>query len=215
LSEGITLIDVLNAYCAGMFPMADSADAQEFFWYDPPQRTQIPIKDLHIPKRLLRTVRQGVYEVRVDTAFEVVIGACAKSTENRPKTWINEGIREIFITLHEKGFAHSVECWKDGTLVGGVYGLAIGGFFSGESMFSRQRDASKVALVHLCARLWRGGFTVLDAQFMNDHLRQFGAYEISRDSYLNRLQTALPKDTNFVLKELTESNLVETYLSDK
>lgn len=198
-----------------MFPMADSADAPEFFWYDPPQRTQIPIKDLHIPKRLLRTVRQSVYEVRVDTAFEAVIDACAESTENRPKTWINGDIRAIFIALHGKGFAHSVECWKDGVLTGGVYGLAIGGFFSGESMFSRRRDASKVALVHLCARLWRGGFTMLDAQFMNDHLRQFGAYEIPRDSYQEKLQAALPRQGNFMLNELTECDLMATYLSDK
>jgi leucyl/phenylalanyl-tRNA--protein transferase len=153
--------------------------------------------------------------VRVDTAFEAVIDSCAENTEDRPKTWINGDIRAIFVALHEKGFAHSVECWKDGVLAGGVYGLAIGGFFSGESMFSRRRDASKVALVHLCARLWRGGFTMLDAQFMNDHLRQFGAYEISRDVYQKKLQNALPKQTNFIFDQLTESNLMATYLSDK
>lgn len=195
----LSISDILTAYSCGLFPMADSAEAEEFYWYDPPLRGQLSIPALHVPARLKKTVLSGIYDVRVDTAFEAVIDGCAAATDNRPKTWINRAIKDLFMDLHSAGYAHSVECWKDGSLAGGLYGLAIGGFFSGESMFSRQRNASKVALVHLCARLHKGGFTILDTQFMNDHLRQFGAYEVPRETYLVQLQSALRADGDFLL----------------
>lgn len=209
------LNDILAAYASGLFPMADSAEAEEFFWYDPPLRGQLSITDLHIPARLKKSVLAGPYDVRIDTAFEEVLNGCAAATDDRPKTWINKGIRDLFMELHCAGFAHSVECWKDGALAGGLYGLAIGGFFSGESMFSRKRDASKVALVHLCARLSRGGFSLLDTQFINDHLRQFGAYEISRESYRRQLREAVGRAGDFALKGLTEPEVIASYLIEK
>ena len=212
------LSDILTAYSCGLFPMADSAEAEEFYWYDPPLRGQLSIDNLHVPARLKKTVLAETYDVRIDTDFEGVIDGCAAATGQRPKTWINKGIKDLFMELHRAGYAHSVECWKDGKLAGGLYGLAIGGFFSGESMFSRKRDASKVALVHLCARLSRGGFTLLDTQFMNDHLCQFGAYEIPRESYLKLLQPALKVDGNFPLSnlhKLIERDLAASYLIDK
>lgn len=210
----LSIRDILAAYASGLFPMADSAEAEEFFWYDPPLRGQLPIDNLHIPFRLKKTVLSGVYDVCIDTSFESVIDSCAECREIRPKTWINRGIRDLFVDLHRAGYAHSVECWNDGKLAGGLYGLSIGGFFSGESMFSRQRDASKVALVHLCARLHRGGFRLLDTQFLNDHLRQFGAYEIPRESYLQLLPTAIAATADFDQAGLTEADLVAGYLID-
>ena len=213
----LSIDDIIAAYSCGLFPMADSAEAEEFYWYDPPLRGQLSIPDLHVPERLKKTVLNGIYGVHIDTNFEGVIDGCAAATDQRPKTWINQGIKDSFMALHRAGYAHSVECWKDGALAGGLYGLAIGGFFSGESMFSRRKNASKVALVHLCARLQRGGFTILDTQFMNDHLRQFGAYEIPRESYLQRLRPALSAQGDFLLKAenppLTERELLQQYFS--
>lgn len=213
--SSLSLNDILAAYAAGLFPMADSAEAEEFFWYDPPLRGQLSISNLHVPARLKKTVLGSLYDVCIDTAFEKVIDGCAAATDDRPKTWINKGIRDLFMDLHHAGFAHSVECWKDGNLAGGLYGLAIGGFFSGESMFSKERGASKVALVHLCARLSRGGFTLLDTQFMNDHLKQFGAYEISRESYLRELKSAVRVAADFYPKGLSEGESVRRYLLEK
>ena len=216
MDSAITINDVLNAYALGYFPMADSAGAEEFHWYDPERRGQLPIESLHVPRRLRETLLKYPFEIRVDTAFAAVIDGCAASTEKRPRTWISRPIRDLFVALHEAGHAHSVECWKDDELAGGVYGLALGGAFCGESMFSRARDASKVALVHLCARLWKGGFTVLDAQFMNDHLRRFGAYEISREDYRARLRAALAHPADFNLSGssgITEKALIDQYLA--
>lgn len=177
--------------------MADDAADQELYWYDPDMRGQLSITDLHVPHSLKKLVRKHPFDVRIDTAFTDVITACAESTKDRPSTWINDVIWHLFIDLHEMGFAHSVECWKDDELVGGLYGLAIGGAFFGESMFSRQSNASKIALVHLVARLRAGGFTLLDTQYVNDHLKQFAVYEVSRADYHEQLAEALKVDGNF------------------
>ncbi len=182
---------LLRAYSAGIFPMAESRDDAGVFWVDPQVRGVLPLDTFHIPKRLKKTVRSGNFEVRTDTAFIDVLDLCAEKKSDRQETWINLGIRKAVIGLHEMGFAHSIEAWLDGTLVGGLYGIALGGAFFGESMFSRARDASKVALVHLVARLRMGGFTLLDVQFITDHLRQFSAVEIPARLYLERLDAAL------------------------
>jgi len=205
--------DILKAYRCGLFPMADNADAEEFFWYDPPQRGQLSIPRLHIPRRLRHFAKKFPFDIRVDTDFAGVIDACAQARDVRPKTWINAEIRNLFIALHDEGHAHSVECWKDGALVGGLYGLAFGGVFAGESMFSHTPNASKIALIHLCARLWRGGFTILDTQFLNPHLMQFGAFEISREDYLQQISAAQAQNTDFILRGLNEADLLETYLA--
>lgn len=204
--------DVLKAYRHGLFPMADSRDSDVFYWYDPPMRGQLSIPALHIPDRLRRSVLQFPYEIRIDTDFSGVIAGCAKAAPGRNQTWINKPIADLFKQLHHEGHAHSIEAWQDGHLVGGLYGLAIGGAFMGESMFSTARDASKIALVHLCARLWKGGYSVLDTQFINDHLLQFGAYEIPRDDYLTHLSTALEQNTDFRLSGHTEKSIVSAYL---
>ncbi len=211
----ITPQDALHAYMCGLFPMAENRDSGAYHWYDPPLRGQLSIEALHIPARLQRTVRQYPYEIRIDTAFAAVIDGCAAAVADRPQTWINDGIRSLFIALHQQGYAHSVEAWQDGTLVGGLYGLALKGAFMGESMFSRARDASKICLVHLCARLWYGGFTVLDTQFTNPHLEQFGVYEIPREEYLERLAGALAVEADFTLPRISERDLVETYLAQR
>lgn len=178
---------VLRAYAAGIFPMAESRDDPGIFWVDPRLRGVLPLDRFHIPKSLRKTLRKKVFDITTDTAFEAVIAACAK----RPETWINHVIERAYVELHHKGFAHSVECWKDGRLVGGLYGIALGAAFFGESMFSTCRDASKAALVNLVARLRLGRFRLLDTQFVTDHLRQFGADEIACRHYLERLEVAI------------------------
>ncbi len=188
---------LLRAYAMGIFPMADSADDPEIFWVEPAMRGIIPLDGLHISRRLARTVRRRPFEIRVDTAFDEVIAACAAPAPGREKTWINATIRRLYGELHRLGFAHSVECWQDGRLVGGLYGVALGAAFFGESMFSRVRDASKVALVHLVARLNAGGYRLLDTQFVTDHLRRLGAIEIPRLDYLRRLDAALKVRADF------------------
>lgn len=215
MSEEITIADVLNGYACGLFPMADSRTSPEFHWYDPPMRGQLSIPALHIPKKLLKTVRQAPYDIRIDTAFEDVIDGCAETAADRPETWINQGIRDLFVALHRAGFAHSVEAWDGDKLVGGLYGLAIGGAFMGESMFSRADDASKVALVHLCARLWKGGYSILDTQFTNPHLEQFGIYEVSRNEYRAILAQCLYDQPDFQLENISESALVNDYLQNR
>lgn len=213
MDTNFTLADVITAYQCGLFPMAESRESDVYYWYDPPQRGQLPIADLHIPDRLRRTVLKFPYEVKIDTAFEQVIDGCAAAAKNRPETWINRGIRDLFIGLHKAGYAHSLEAWHEGKLAGGLYGMALGGAFMGESMFSCRRDASKIALVHLCARLWQGGFTVLDTQFTNPHLTQFGVYELPREEYLNRLRAALGLKADFRLAGINEQTLIENYLA--
>ncbi|HVU24620.1 MAG TPA: leucyl/phenylalanyl-tRNA--protein transferase, partial [Opitutus sp.] len=163
----------------------------------PEERGILPLDTFHLPRRLRRTVASGRFEVRVDHDFDAVISACAESTVGRPKTWINARIRKLYGELFEMGAAHTIEAWRDGKLVGGLYGVELGGAFFGESMFSRERDASKVALVHLVARLRAGGFKLLDAQFTTDHLRQFGAMDVSREEYQLLLEEALSAEADF------------------
>ncbi len=182
--------------------MADSRHALRVFLLDPDERGILPLETFHTPRRLRRTVRQDAYEVRVDTAFSDVVTACAASRPGREDTWINDRIETLYQALHDRGEAHSVEAWARGddgrdTLVGGLYGVRLGAAFFGESMFSTARDASKVALVHLVARLRAGGFKLLDAQFITEHLRQFGAIEISRTAYHARLKPAIAADADF------------------
>ena len=188
---------LLKAYACGIFPMAESADDPGLFWVEPKLRGIIPLDDFHVPKRLARTVRQGVFDVRVDTAFDHVVTRCAEDTPDRPETWINRRIALLYRELHAMGHCHSVECWADNDLVGGLYGVHLGGAFFGESMFSRARDASKVALVHLVERMHAGGFVLLDTQFNTSHLSQFGALEIPKADYEKMLQHALTIDANF------------------
>ncbi|QQG36522.1 MAG: leucyl/phenylalanyl-tRNA--protein transferase [Micavibrio aeruginosavorus] len=199
MPDEITTADVLAAYAMGLFPMAESRDSDEIWWFDPPRRGQLDIAKLHIPSRLKRTVLRHPYDIRIDTAFAAVIDACAAIRTTQVQTWINCPIRDLFIALHRQGFAHSVEAWRDNKLVGGLYGLALGGAFCGESMFSAAPNASKICLVHLCARLWKAGFTLLDTQYVNDHLKQFGAYEIDNATYKLRLQQALGQQPDFHL----------------
>jgi leucyl/phenylalanyl-tRNA---protein transferase len=182
---------LLRAYAAGIFPMAETADDPDVFWVDPEQRGVLPLDGFHLPRRLARTLRQDIFEVHCDAAFEAVVRGCAEPTPERPKTWINEEIVRLYAALHRLGFAHSVEAWRGGELVGGLYGVALGAAFFGESMYSRVTDASKVALAQLVARLRLGGFRLLDTQFVTDHLQQFGAIEISRAQYHRRLTAAI------------------------
>jgi leucyl/phenylalanyl-tRNA---protein transferase len=189
--------DLLSCYARGVFPMADAREDERVFLIDPERRGVIPLNGLHVSRRLARTVRAEPFEIRTDTAFRSVVQACAASGPGRVETWINHPIEDLYVRLHDLGFAHSVECWLEGELVGGLYGVSLQGAFFGESMFSRRRDASKVALIHLVARLLAGGYRLLDAQFMTQHLTQFGAIEISRLDYHRRLAQALSADADF------------------
>ena len=188
---------LLRAYAAGLFPMAESAEDAELFWVDPDPRGVLPLGQFHLPRRLRRTLRSGLYQVRVNTAFEAVMRGCAEPTAMRPKTWINDEILRLYGGLFERGLAHSVEAWAGDELMGGLYGVTLGGAFFGESMFSRGRDASKVALVHLVARLVTGGFRLLDTQFVTEHLERFGAIAISRADYHRQLEQALEINPEF------------------
>ncbi len=188
---------LLKAYSVGLFPMAESADDPALFWVDPERRGIMPLDGFHVPRSLRKTVRKGAFEVTCDTDFAGVVRACAEPTAARPSTWINEEIVRLYAALARMGNAHSVECRQDGALVGGLYGVALGGAFFGESMFSRATDASKVALVHLVARLKRGGFLLLDAQFITAHLARFGALEVPRAKYRRLLATALAQPARF------------------
>jgi leucyl/phenylalanyl-tRNA--protein transferase len=174
---------MLRAYRAGLFPMAETRLGDRLYWLDPEQRGVLPLDSFHLPRRLLRTVLSGGFEVDADRDFAAIIAACAEAAPGREDTWINAEIERLFTELHRLGHAHSVECRQHGGLVGGLYGVVLGGVFFGESMFSRVRDASKVALGHLVARLRLGGFRLLDTQFVTRHLNQFGALEIPRDAY--------------------------------
>ncbi|MCB8967741.1 MAG: leucyl/phenylalanyl-tRNA--protein transferase [Ardenticatenaceae bacterium] len=186
---------LLSAYTQGIFPMAH--DDGEIYWYQPDPRAILPLTTFHVPRRLQRTVQQNVYQMHMDTAFEAVMRFCAAAAPEREQTWISEEIIAVYTHLHYLGFAHSVESWLNGKLVGGLYGVAIGGFFAGESMFSRERDASKVALVHLVNHLRAHGFLLLDVQFMTEHLRRFGAVEIPDQLYQKHLAQALQVRTRF------------------
>ena len=198
---------LLRTYAVGIFPMAEGADDPSVFWLDPDMRGVLPLDRFHVSRRLQRTVARAPFDVRLDSAFDEVVAACAEPVRNRPTTWINDEIATLYSGLAQMGHAHSVECWKDGHLVGGLYGVTLGGAFFGESMFSRSPDASKVALCHLVARLRRAGFTLLDTQFVTEHLAQFGALEIPREKYRERLAAALKIDTEIYLGPLEAGDL--------
>lgn len=203
---------MLEAYRQGLFPMAYHAGSPYIHWICPEMRGQLSISDLHIPRRLKKIVMQNRFHITINQDFEQVIKGCAEKTETRPETWINEAILKAFMKLHERGHAHSVECRNEsGELVGGLYGLAIGGAFFGESMFSRQTNASKVALVHTVARIWHGGFTMMDTQFVNSHLKQFGVYEIPHREYKTKLKEALKKTADFLQAGVRQESMVDAY----
>lgn len=194
--EDLTPDLLLYAYSQGIFPMGH--EDGEIYWYDPDPRAIIPLdENFHVPRSLARRIRQGGFTVRVDSAFRQVIIACAQPAPDRPTTWITEPIIDIYCELQRLGYAHSVETWIEGELVGGLYGVALNGLFAGESMFSRAADSSKIALVYLVEQLRRGGFVLLDTQFMTDHLRRFGTIEISRAEYQQRLRMALITHARF------------------
>jgi leucyl/phenylalanyl-tRNA--protein transferase len=190
--------DLIGCYARGVFPMAESRQDPRIFLVDPELRGVLPLDDrFHVPRRLARTVRAGSFQVRIDTAFPAVLEACAAERAYAEDTWINPAIQALYGQLYARGLAHSVECWREGVLVGGLYGVSLGAAFFGESMFSAARDASKAALVHLVARLRFGGYRLLDAQFLTEHLAQFGAEEVKRPEYLRRLRIALEHDGDF------------------
>jgi len=193
-SQRLTPEIVLRAYAEGVFPMAERREDPELYWVSPEWRGIIPLDAFHIPKRLARTVRSDRFAVTSDAAFRDVMLACAEPKPGREQSWINSEIIRLYTALHASGHAHSVECWREGKLVGGLYGVSLGAAFFGESMFSRETDASKVALVHLVARLIEGGYTLLDTQFLTEHLARFGTTEIPRTEYLTLLRRAIARE---------------------
>lgn len=193
---------LLRAYSIGLFPMAESADDPEIFWVEPEVRGIIPLNDFHISKSLAKAIRQKPFEIRFDTAFEQVLDKCAEPTPDRPSTWINQTIRDLYTTLFHMGHAHSVEAYEGGELVGGLYGVSLGAAFFGESMFSRRSNASKISLVYLVERLKTQGFVLLDTQFTTDHLKTFGAIDMPKDVYETVLQSAMTsKHLPFLIEE--------------
>jgi len=189
---------LLKAYSCGIFPMAESADDPALYWIEPQHRGILPLDRVHVPKRLARTVRGGALRVSIDTDYNGVIEGCAAERAGRRSTWINARIRGLYQDLFRLGHCHTVEVWDGDRLVGGLYGVALGGAFFGESMFSYVRDASKIALIHLAGRLIGGGFTLLDTQFVTDHLRQFGTVEVDRDDFHVQLDDALKQPADFL-----------------
>jgi len=197
MSSTLTADQILRAYALGVFPMARQHDDPKLYWVDPEKRGILPLADFHLPRSLKKVLKRQEFDLRIDTAFDQVLELCAQSTARRPETWINAEIVRLFTDLHHAGLAHSVESWQDGKLVGGLYGLSLGSAFFGESMFSRATDASKVALAYLVAVMKKGGYTLLDTQFVTDHLAQFGAIEIPRRDYLRLLAQALDRPASF------------------
>jgi len=185
---------LLRAYAEGLFPMAERRGDLTLYWVSPEKRGIIPLDSFHVPRRLARTVRSNNFQVTSDRCFRQVMEACAAPAPGRTESWINDEILRLYTALHASGHAHSIECWRDGALAGGLYGVRLGAAFFGESMFSRSRDASKVALVHLMEGLRRGGFVLLDTQFITAHLARFGAIEIPRERYLFKLHDALNRE---------------------
>lgn len=196
-ANAISIDELLKAYTLGYFPMARSREDEQTVWILPDERGVIPLEQAHLPKRLQRFMKQDPFEIRINTAFDQVIAACAESTKARPDTWINDAIIETYTELHFHGYAHSVECWKGNALVGGLYGVELGAAFCGESMFSRTTNASKVAMAHLIARLIVGGFKFIDAQFYNEHLTQFGLVGMDDEEYQLVLKDALRRKADF------------------
>lgn len=202
---------LLKAYSCGIFPMAEAADDPALYWIEPQQRGVLPLDDIHLSSRMAQTIRNTPLQVRIDTDFAGVIDGCAASRPGRRTTWINSRIRQLYGELFEEGHCHTVEVWQDEKLVGGLYGVALHGAFFGESMFSYVRDASKIALMHLSARLIYGNFTLLDTQFVTEHLRQFGALEVDRTEFHLRLELALQREADFLAlpKDTPPANIVE------
>ncbi len=188
---------LLEAYATGIFPMANSEDDPELFWVFPDHRGILPLDQFHVPKRLMRTIKSERFTISIDTSFEKVIRACAAHRTDRPTTWINQPILDLYTQLYKMGHCHSIEAWYDGELAGGLYGISLGSAFFGESMFTDKTDASKIALVYLVARLIHGGFNLLDTQFVTDHLKRFGTIEVAREDYLTRLAQALETQGDF------------------
>jgi len=182
---------LLKAYAAGIFPMAENEDDPDLYWVDPELRGILPLDQFHVPKRLIRTIKAERFTIRIDTAFDDVIKACALQSAERPSTWINQHVLKLYGQLFKMGHCHCIEAWHEGKLAGGLYGIRLGSAFFGESMFTRKNDASKIALVYLAARLIHGGFRLLDTQFVTDHLKRFGTIEIGRDEYHDLLARAL------------------------
>jgi len=197
---------LLKAYAQGVFPMAAKRDNPAIYWLSPDNRGIIPLEQIHVPRRLARTIRRDRFRVTIDTAFEDIIRGCATPAPGREETWINAEIIALYSELHRRKSAHSLEVWHESKLVGGLYGISLGAAFFGESMFSWERDASKVAFVHLAARLIAGGYELLDAQFLTEHLAQFGAVSISRADYLRRLARSMTKQANFYCPEPSGSS---------
>jgi leucyl/phenylalanyl-tRNA--protein transferase len=197
VSRGFGPNELLECYRRGVFPMADSRDDPRLFLVDPDQRGVLPLDRIHVPRSLRKTILSEPYEVRIDTAFTRVVELCAEPGPGRENTWINTPILNLYSALHRAGHAHSIECWRDGELVGGLYGVSVQAAFFGESMFSRATDASKVALMYLCARLIRGGYRLLDTQFTTPHLMRFGVEEVDRDDFHERLESAMEADASF------------------
>lgn len=198
---------LLRAYAIGIFPMAESRVDPELHWIDPDMRGVLPLERFHLPRKLRAKIRRRVFDVRCNSAFQAVIRGCAEPAENRPDTWINPVIEQLYNELFDMGFAHSVECWRNGELVGGLYGVSLGAAFFGESMFSRAADASKVALAELVLRLRKGGFKLLDTQFTTPHLSRFGVVEIPREDYRRLLTKAVSSSAEFYSGAVSEAEL--------
>jgi len=197
LNSALSVEQLLSAYAAGIFPMADTRHSRNFYWVEPEWRGIIPLNGFHIPRRLQSLLRQQPFDIFCNRDFAGVIKACAAPTPKRPETWINKVIKEAYQQLYEAGHAYSVECWQNGQLVGGVYGVSLGSAFFGESMFSLVPNSSKVALCHLALRLRLGGYSLLDTQFLTNHLKQFGGIEIAQAAYLKLLSESLQKTAQF------------------
>lgn len=195
--RGFGVEELIACYRRGVFPMAEARDDPRIFLLNPDERGIIPLDRFHIPKSLGKTVKRDVFHVTVNRCFETIVCACAAPAPGREETWINQPILKLYLDMHRAGYAHSLECWKDGHLAGGLYGVSLGAAFFGESMFSVQTDASKVALVHLVARLKAGDYRLLDAQFTTAHLERFGARSISRDAYMHKLDEAAEREADF------------------
>jgi len=211
--NSLTPANIIKAYSVGIFPMAENYSDQKIYWINPQNRGILPLGGLHISKSLRKTIRRKLFDVTYNDNFRHIIQECAKIGQRRPETWINQEIMEAYIELHKIGYAHSIECWIDNKIVGGLYGIALGGAFFGESMFSHQSNASKIALVHLVAILKDRGFILLDTQFTSDHLETMGVIEISRENYLKKLKNALAKSPVFYQKN-TNYQMLEALLSE-
>lgn len=198
---------LLRAYASGIFPMAEDADDPEIFWVRPEKRGVLPLDAFHIPRSLQKTIKQGLFEIRIDTDLAGVLDGCSSGDGERARTWINKPIRQAYLRLHEAGHCHSVEAWQDGQLVGGLYGVTLGRAFFGESMFTRKRDASKVCLAFLVEHLIERGFVLLDTQFTTEHLQRFGVIEVPRKRYERMLVNAL----NGFAKPFNPAHEIEDY----